>query len=93
MVKQFTTKVPFEEMEDDKTYLVLREVYQRYDAPPCELYKGIGKEMKEEIIKWYGWELEDFEENENINTQQDLLKKLNDFNGDGWDWVEVYLYE
>jgi len=74
-------QVNIEDIKSDKKYLLVVSLYERYGDGGTESYIGTGDEVIEEIKQIFGWEEEDGE---------DWLEFVEERNGDGDDYVEVF---
>jgi hypothetical protein len=77
-------QVNIEDIASDKKYLLVVSMYERYGDGGTESYIGTGDEVIEEIKQIFGYDEEDGE---------DWLEFVEDRNGDGDDYVEVFEVE
>lgn len=78
-------QVNIEDIKSKKNYLLVVQVYVRCGDGVTESYIGTGKEVIEEIKEIFGWE-EDGEDD-------DWAAFVEEVNGDGDDYVEVFEIE
>lgn len=81
---QSLEEITITEITQEGNYLLVREEYERMGGGGILLHKGNGKELVEELKEIFG--LDDEEEYEG----EDILKVVEDMNGDGDDYVQVY---
>ena len=74
-------QVNIEDIKSDKKYLLVVSMYERYGDGGTESYIGTGDEVIEEIKQIFGYEDED---------EFDCLEFVEERNGDGDDFVEVF---
>ena len=79
-------EVTITEITQEENYLLVQEEYERMGGGDILLYKGSGKELVEKLKEIYSLDEEDIE---NYGGRS-VLEIVDDFNGDGWDYVQVY---
>jgi len=77
-------QVNIEDIKLDKKYLLVVQLYERYGDGGMEPYIGKGDEVIEKIKQIFGHDEEDGE---------DWLEFVEERNGDGDDYVEVFEVE
>ena len=77
-------QVNIEDIASDKKYLLVVSMYERYGDGGTESYIGTGKEVIEEIKQIFGYDEEEGD---------DWLEFVEERNGDGDDFVEVFEVE
>jgi len=77
-------QVNIEDIKSDKKYLLVVSMYERYGDGGTESYIGTGDEVIEEIKQIFGYEEEEGD---------DWLEFVEERNGDGDDFVEVFEVE
>ena len=78
-------QVNIEDIASDKKYLLVVSMYERYGDGGTESYIGTGDEVIEEIKQIFGYEEEE--------DGDDWAGFVEDRNGDGDDYVEVFEVE
>ena len=84
-------QVNIEDITSDKKYLLVVSLYERYGDGGTESYIGTGKEVIEEIKEIFGYE-EGGEDGED-NDEDGWIEFVEERNGDGDDFVEVFEIE
>jgi hypothetical protein len=77
-------QVNIEDIASDKKYLLVVSMYERYGDGGTESYIGTGEEVIEEIKQIFGYDEEEGD---------DWLEFVEERNGDGDDFVEVFEVE
>jgi len=77
-------QVNIEDIKSDKKYLLVVSMYERYGDGGTESYIGTGDEVIEEIRQIFGYDEEEGD---------DWLEFVEERNGDGDDFVEVFKVE
>ena len=77
-------QVNIEDIKSDKKYLLVVSMYERYGDGGTESYIGTGDEVIDEIKQIFGYEEEEGD---------DWLEFVEERNGDGDDFVEVFEVE
>jgi 2-iminoacetate synthase ThiH len=77
-------QVNIENIISDKKYLLVVQMYERFGDGGMETYVGTGEEVIEEIRQIFGYEGEDGD---------DWFEYVEEVNGDGDDYVEVFEIE
>ena len=78
-------QVNIEDIKSKKKYLLVVQVYERYGDGEQEIYVGTGKEVIEEIKRIFDWE-----EGGEDGEDDDWAGYVEERNGDGDDYVEVF---
>ena len=84
-------QVNIEDIASDKKYLLVVSMYERYGDGGTESYIGTGDEVIEEIKQIFGYE-EGGEDGED-NDEDSWIEFVEERNGDGDDYVEVFEVE
>ena len=84
-------QVNIEDIKSDKKYLLVVSMYERYGDGGTESYIGTGDEVIEEIKQIFGYE-EGGEDGED-NDEDSWIEFVEERNGDGDDYVEVFEVE
>ncbi len=83
-------QVGIENVISDKKYLLVVQMYERYEFGGMESYIGTGEEVLEEIRQIFGYE-EGGEDGEDDGDS--WIEFVEERNGDGDDYVEVFEIE
>ena len=81
-------QVNIEDITSDKKYLLVVQMYERYGEGETLSYIGTGDEVIEEIKRMFGWE-----EGGEDGEDDDWAGFIEERNGDGDDYIEVFEVE
>jgi len=85
MIMKNLSPIKFTDIDPDKKYLILIEVYERFSEGVRKVIEGSGHDVIEILKTSF---LYDEEEHSNL---KDFLSQADDMNGDGFDYVQVFL--